>query len=91
VIVPIVDKCVNSLDDILKRIDEGLNLVAHWNGSNLAYVIKQDKNEIADAIGKTIVDLIDGKIQDATATFAIMIENVSADFYHKDLNTTLVM
>lgn len=62
VIVPLVNMCLKSADDVLKRINQGLGLIAEWNSQNFYNVISKDRDMIADNIGKAATLFIQGNV-----------------------------
>jgi len=83
-IVPLVDMCLKGADDVLKRINEGLGLISEWNSQSFYEVISQDRDLLADQIGKAATLFIQGNVQEGTATLVVLVETVTADIYKAD-------
>lgn len=84
VISPIVDKCLQGVDDILIRINQSIRFVTNWDGETVTKVLVQDATMIAQHIATSVEAYIKGEVVDGTAALVVMVENFFGDVYKAD-------
>lgn len=84
VISPIVDKCLQGVDDILIRINESIRFVTSWDGATVGQVAVNDATMIAEQIKIAVEAYIKGEVVDGTAALTVMVENFFGDVYAAD-------